>query len=139
MPLRRVALLLKRLAGISVFDCEPDDPRNPEFPLWTLALTGDPELERLAAQVRASLLVDPQELRKSESIRSETARNAAAIAQRMQAYLEFPLCTPTRRESYIHPPPHAINSRVFSVGSFPRERKAAMPLLRITSPNLPPC
>jgi hypothetical protein len=30
-----------------------------------LNVTGDPELERLAAQVRASLLVDPQELRKS--------------------------------------------------------------------------
>ena len=52
-----------------------------------LNVTGDPELERLAAQVRASLLVDPQELRKSESVRSETAKNAAAIAQRMQAYM----------------------------------------------------
>ena len=39
-----------------------------------LNVTGDPELERLAAQVRASLLVDPQELRKSESMRSETAK-----------------------------------------------------------------
>jgi hypothetical protein len=52
-----------------------------------LNVTGDPELERLASQVRASLLVDPQELRKSESVRSETAKNAAAIAQRMQAYM----------------------------------------------------
>jgi len=52
-----------------------------------LNVTGDPELERLAAQVRGSLLVDPQELRKSESVRSETAKNAAAIAQRMQAYM----------------------------------------------------
>jgi hypothetical protein len=52
-----------------------------------LNVTGDPELERLAAQVRASLLVDPQELRKSESIRSETAKHAAALVQRMQAYM----------------------------------------------------
>ena len=52
-----------------------------------LNLTGDPELERLASQVRSSLLVDPQELRKSESIRSETAKAATAIAQRMQAYM----------------------------------------------------
>ena len=52
-----------------------------------LNVTGDPELERLASQVRASLLVDPQELRTSESVRSETAKNAAAIAQRMQAYM----------------------------------------------------
>jgi hypothetical protein len=52
-----------------------------------LNVTGDPELERLAAQVRASLLVDPQELRKSESIRSETAKAALAIADRMSAYM----------------------------------------------------
>jgi len=52
-----------------------------------LNLTGDPELERMGAQVRASLLVDPQELRKSESIRSETAKRATAICDRMAAYL----------------------------------------------------
>ena len=52
-----------------------------------LNVTGDPELERLAAQVRASLLVDPQELRKSELIRSETARAATAISERMAAYM----------------------------------------------------
>ena len=52
-----------------------------------LNVTGDPELERLAAQVRASLLVDPQELRKSESIRSETAKKASAICDRMAAYM----------------------------------------------------
>jgi hypothetical protein len=52
-----------------------------------LNVTGDPELERLASQVRASLLVNRQELRNSESIRSETAKNAATIAQRMQAYM----------------------------------------------------
>jgi hypothetical protein len=52
-----------------------------------LNVTGDPELERLATQVRASLLVDPQELRKSELIRSETARAATAICDRMAAYM----------------------------------------------------
>jgi hypothetical protein len=50
-----------------------------------LNVTSDPELERLADQVQASLLVDPQELRKSESIRSETARKASAICDRMAA------------------------------------------------------
>lgn len=52
-----------------------------------LNVTGDPELERLAAQVRASLLVDPQELRKSEPLRTETAKTAAAIAHMMGAYM----------------------------------------------------
>ena len=52
-----------------------------------LNVTGDPELERLAAQVRASLLVDPQELRKSESIRTDTAKRAAEIARTMGAYM----------------------------------------------------
>ena len=52
-----------------------------------LNVTADLELERLAAQVRASLLVDPQELRKSELVRSDTAKAAAAIAQRMAGYM----------------------------------------------------
>lgn len=52
-----------------------------------LNVTGDAELERLAAEVRASLLVDPQELRKSEAVRNETAKNASAIANRMAAYM----------------------------------------------------
>ena len=52
-----------------------------------LNVTGDPELERLAAQVRAALLVDPQELRNSESMRSETAKAATAICDRMAAYM----------------------------------------------------
>ena len=52
-----------------------------------LNVTADLELERLAAQVRASLLVDPQELRKSESVRTETAKAAAIIAQRMAGYI----------------------------------------------------
>ncbi len=60
-----------------------------------LNVTGDPELERLASEVRASLLVDPQELRKSESIRNETARAASAIADRMSAYMcGYSLVTP---------------------------------------------
>jgi hypothetical protein len=52
-----------------------------------LNVTADLELERLATQVRASLLVDPQELRKSESVRSETAKAATVIAQRMAGYM----------------------------------------------------
>ncbi len=52
-----------------------------------LNVTADQELERLAAQVRASLLVDPQELRKSESVRAETAKAAAAISARMATYM----------------------------------------------------
>ena len=52
-----------------------------------LNVTGDPELDRLAEQVRASLLVDPQELRKSESIRNETAKAANRIATTMAAYM----------------------------------------------------
>ena len=45
------------------------------------------DLERLAAEVRCSLLVDPKELRTSESVRTETARTAAAIADRMATYM----------------------------------------------------
>jgi hypothetical protein len=52
-----------------------------------LNVTGDPELERLTAQVRASLLVDAAELRKSEGVRRETAMKAARIAQQMSAYM----------------------------------------------------
>ncbi len=52
-----------------------------------LNVTGDAELERLAAEVRASLLVDPQELRKLDSVRTEIAKNASAIASRMAAYI----------------------------------------------------
>src|ERR1700758_5571581 len=50
-----------------------------------LNVTGDPELERLTAQVRASLLVDAAELRKSEDVRKDTAMKAARIAQQMSA------------------------------------------------------
>ena len=52
-----------------------------------LNVTGDPELERLAAQVRDSLLIDPQELRKSDLARSETAKAASALADRVAAYM----------------------------------------------------
>ncbi|HKS76448.1 MAG TPA: hypothetical protein VJQ82_24755 [Terriglobales bacterium] len=52
-----------------------------------LNITGDPELERLTSQVRASLLVDPEQLRQSESIRADTAMKAARIAQQMSAYM----------------------------------------------------
>jgi hypothetical protein len=52
-----------------------------------LNVTNDPELERLAEQVRTSLLVDPKELRKSETVRAETAKAAAAIAQHMAGYM----------------------------------------------------
>ena len=52
-----------------------------------LNVTSDPELERLTAQVRASLLVDPAELRKSESARIDTTMKAARIAQQMSAYM----------------------------------------------------
>jgi len=52
-----------------------------------LNVTGDPELNCLTDQVRASLLVDPAEWRKSESVRTETAMKAARIAQQMSAYM----------------------------------------------------
>lgn len=52
-----------------------------------LNVTKDPDLERLAEQVRCSLLVDPKELRDSESVRSKTASAAAAIAQQMAGYM----------------------------------------------------
>jgi hypothetical protein len=52
-----------------------------------LNVTGDVELQRLSNQVRATLLVDPKDLRKSESVRTETAKAAAGIAQHMAAYM----------------------------------------------------
>jgi hypothetical protein len=52
-----------------------------------LNVTGDPELDRLTDQVRASLLVDPAELRKSEDVRSQTAKAAARIAEQMTGYM----------------------------------------------------
>ena len=52
-----------------------------------LNVTHDPELDRLADQVRASLLIDPQELRQSDSVRVETAKRAAEIASKMAGYM----------------------------------------------------
>lgn len=52
-----------------------------------LNVTADPELERLTTQVRASLLVDPEELRRSEAVRTDTATKAAKIAEQMSAYM----------------------------------------------------
>jgi hypothetical protein len=55
-----------------------------------LNITRDQELERMAADVRASLIVDPNELRQSEIARSDTAKAAAQIAARMAAYMGVP-------------------------------------------------
>lgn len=52
-----------------------------------LNITNDANLDRLAEEVRASLLVDPKELRKSESFRAGTASAADAIAQQMAGYM----------------------------------------------------
>jgi hypothetical protein len=61
-----------------------------------LNVTGDAELERLAEEARASLLVDPHELRNSDSVRSETAKAASAIADRMKAFMTgYSVPTPT--------------------------------------------
>jgi hypothetical protein len=55
-----------------------------------LNIAGDTELDQMATEVRRSLLVDPQELRKSETVRTDTAKAAADIAQRMAAYMGVP-------------------------------------------------
>ena len=52
-----------------------------------LNITNDVELERLAQEVKASLLVDPKQLRQSETVREDTARAASAIAQQMAGYM----------------------------------------------------
>jgi len=62
-----------------------------------LNVTRDPELDRLAEQVRASLLVDPQGLRQSDSVRTETAKRAAEIASKMAGYMAGNLCPSLRR------------------------------------------
>ena len=59
-----------------------------------LNVNHDPELDRLAAEIRSSLLVNPETLRKSESVRMDTARTAAQIADRMAGYMAgFQLAT----------------------------------------------
>jgi hypothetical protein len=55
-----------------------------------LNIAGDTELDRMASEIRKSLVVDPQELRKSETMRSDAAKAAADIAQRMAAYMGVP-------------------------------------------------
>ena len=55
-----------------------------------LNIAGDTELDRMASEIRKSLVVDPQELRKSETMRSDAAKAAAEIAQRMAAYMGVP-------------------------------------------------
>jgi hypothetical protein len=55
-----------------------------------LNIAGDTELERMAEEVRQSLLVDPKQLRKSETVRTDAAKAAADIAQRMAAYMGVP-------------------------------------------------
>jgi len=66
-----------------------------------LNVTHDPELERLAAEVRGSLLVDPKELRASESVREETAKAAAAIADRMATYMSAYAIPQTRNDPVV--------------------------------------
>ena len=56
-----------------------------------LNIAGDTELDRMASEVRCSLLVDPQELRKSDIMRTDAAKAAADIAQRMAAYMGVPV------------------------------------------------
>jgi hypothetical protein len=55
-----------------------------------LNIAGDTELNRMANDVRKSLMVDTVELRKSDTLRSDTARAAADIVQRMAAYMGMP-------------------------------------------------
>src|SRR5215470_7975822 len=55
-----------------------------------LNIGGDEELDRMAESVRRSLLVDTEELRKSETLRTDTAKAAADIMQRMAAYMGLP-------------------------------------------------
>jgi len=62
-----------------------------------LNIAGDTELDRMASEIRKSLVLDPQELRKSETMRSDAAKAAADIAQRMAAYMGVP----TERIGYV--------------------------------------
>ena len=55
-----------------------------------LNIAGDTELDRMAAEVRRALIVDPKELRKSETVRNDTAKAAVNIVQRMAAYMGVP-------------------------------------------------
>ncbi len=55
-----------------------------------LNIAGDTELDQMATEIRKSLVLDPQELRKSEAMRSDAAKAAVDIAQRMAAYMGVP-------------------------------------------------
>ncbi len=52
-----------------------------------LNITNDADLDRLTEEVRASLIVDPKDLRESEPLRAETAKVADAIAAQMRDYM----------------------------------------------------
>lgn len=56
-----------------------------------LNIASDMELDRMANDVRKSLVVDLAEVRKSDVLRNDTAKAAAEIAQRMAAYMGVPL------------------------------------------------
>lgn len=58
-----------------------------------LNIAGDVELDRMAVEIRRSLVVNPRELRKSETMRSDTAKAAMDITQRMAAYMGLPQAT----------------------------------------------
>jgi DNA-binding transcriptional regulator/RsmH inhibitor MraZ len=58
-----------------------------------LNIAADTELDRMASEIRKSLVVDPRELRESETMRSDTAKAAMDIAQRMAAYMGVPAIT----------------------------------------------
>ena len=67
---------------------------GPRGPLSTAPLQDGPSIEavcfiwlRLTVDVRASLLVDPAELHKWESARTDTAMKAGRIAAQMSAYI----------------------------------------------------
>jgi hypothetical protein len=55
-----------------------------------LNISGDEELNRMTDTIHQSLLVDTEELRKSETLRTDTAKAAADIMQRMAAYMGLP-------------------------------------------------
>jgi hypothetical protein len=55
-----------------------------------LNISRDAELDRMADSVRHALIVDTEELKKSESLRVDTARSATDIMQRMAAYMGLP-------------------------------------------------
>ncbi len=61
-----------------------------------LNIARDSGLDRLADEVRRSLLVDTKELKKSESLRVDIGKAAADIAQRMAAYMGVQPTTPSQ-------------------------------------------